>query len=90
MSGEMLIGVGEMFERRIASLPFTDEGIPSQEEAQLTKDIWNALTKEERKAILEHTAEMVAEDHRTTRDKIPDQTPYAMRLTHKYLKMKAK
>jgi len=80
----------DRFSLRLKEHPFTRDGEPTHEEAELTKDIWAALFQEERKRILENTTKMVAEDRKADPKKVPDQTPYAMRLSHYFLRQKVR
>jgi hypothetical protein len=78
------------FSPRLKVLPFTSSGIPTDEETSLTKDLWAALSESERKNLIENTARMVAENRGTPIKSLPDQEPYAMRLLHRSMRMKAK
>jgi hypothetical protein len=76
----------EKFSRRLDVTPFTVEGVPPQEEVDLIKDLWAALTDEEKKDICVKVGDEVFGDS-IPPEKRPDVTPYAMRLTLKYLKL---
>jgi hypothetical protein len=77
------------FGPRLKTATFTVEGMPSEEEVHLTKEIWGYLKENERRKILENTARMAAEEMGVEVGEIPDQTPYAMRLTYLHLQIKA-
>ena len=79
-------GLIERFGSRLRAIPFTAEGVPSDEEGTLARDIWTALPPTDRKSIVDNTTKMVSEG----RLEVPDQTPYAIRLFHRYMWMKAK
>jgi hypothetical protein len=74
----------QLFGQAIAQHPFTVVGVPNEDERKLTIDIWDSISQEERQGILLATRQMVAKRRNKTADGIPDQTPYAMRLTHLY------
>lgn len=83
---ELLVKFGP----RVKRVPFTAEGLPTDEEVTLTKDIWAALSPDEKKRVLGNTAKVVAKERGLKLDEVPDQTPYSMRLTHRYLQQEAK
>ena len=83
---ELLVKFGP----RVKRVPFTAEGLPGDEEVTLTKDIWSALTTEEKKKTLKNTAKVVAKERKVKPEQLPDQTPYSMRLTHRFLQLEAK
>jgi hypothetical protein len=87
---ERLDELSKRFQARLRKYSLTKAGIPPEEETKLTRDIWAALTDAEKKAILENTRLMVAEDMEVKEANVPDQTPYAMRLTHLYLQTRVK
>ncbi|MBD3388775.1 MAG: hypothetical protein GF416_06875 [Candidatus Altiarchaeales archaeon] len=74
---------------RLRRIPFTVDGIPSDEEVKLTKDIWAALTDGERGHALDNISHMVSEEEGIPLEDLPDQTPYAMRLTHRFLRIES-
>jgi hypothetical protein len=76
------------FGLRISRTPFTISGVPSQDERQLSQDIWSALPADERQRIVENTKLMVSDDMSVGPGGLPDQTPYAVRLTHRYLQFR--
>jgi len=72
------------FDRRLSVTTFTMEGIPPSDEISLTKDIWDSLSESERNAICKRIIDELKEKYGTKLD-MPCPTPYAMRLTHRYL-----
>lgn len=80
----------DRFHPRLKRVPFTIDGIPAQEEVNLTVDIWSALTARERETIITNTSNVVAQEEQISLDELPDQTPYAMRLTHRFLQMQSR
>jgi hypothetical protein len=87
---ERLDELSKRFQAMLRKYPLTKAGIPPEEETKLTRDIWAALTDAEKKAVLENTRRMVAEELETQVPDVPDQTPYAMRLTHLYFETRVR
>ncbi|MFH1402645.1 MAG: hypothetical protein ABIH11_00065 [Candidatus Altiarchaeota archaeon] len=77
----------DKFSRRLEVVGFTSEGIPSEEEVDLIKDIWSSLTEDERARICENVRREISHSSSVMEFNRPDVTPYAMRLTFKYFKM---
>ena len=55
---------------RIKRIPFTIDGIPTDEERNLTKDIWNSLDAETKKKILDKTRNVIASERKIKPEKI--------------------
>jgi hypothetical protein len=85
---ELTQGLLGSFGPRIKRVPFTIEGFPSSEEVTLTKDLWAHVGEEQRLKILESAAKNKAQQMGVETAKIPDQTPYAKRLLHRFLQIK--
>lgn len=75
---------------RLRRVPFTIQGVPSAEETKLTRDIWTVLSDEVRSSLLEGCAKVAQKRMGIDISSIPDQTPYAMRLTHRHMHIAAK
>ena len=73
------------FGERIDQTGFTAVGLPPEAETQLIKDVWEALTVDEQQAILERIRQDTQGWLSDTPVELPEPTPYAMRLTLRYL-----
>jgi hypothetical protein len=83
---DKLIGT---FGARLKVVPFTAEGVPSDEEATLTRDLWSGLSAQEQRDIVSNTTSMVSDIRKTSPKNLPEQTPYAQRLLHRLMWMEA-
>lgn len=79
---ELLTRFGE----RLHLQPFTETAVPSSEEVSLTRELWRALTDDERHTICDNLKTIKARGDDDYRTLLPDQRPLAMRVTHKYFK----
>ncbi len=75
---------------RLRRVPFTIEGIPPREEAELTRNIWEDISDDVRKDLLKGCAKVAQKRMGIDSSSVPDQTPYAMRLTHRHMHIVAK
>lgn len=74
---------------RLRNTQFTTAGIPPQPEVSLVEEIWGSLTDAERTRIEYVTRSNVAKKDGLEPKDVPDQTPYAKRLTYRFLHHKA-
>jgi hypothetical protein len=78
-----------LFRPRIIANPFTVEGVPSEDERRLTRDLWAALTEGERRDTLRRITKSVAAGRGVKEADVPDQTPYAMRLAQRLMQFRS-
>ena len=74
---------------RLRNMSCTTVGNPQQPEVSLVEEIWEGLTDQERTRIEYLTRSNVAKKDGKEPMEIPDQTPYAKRLTYRFLHHKA-
>jgi len=74
------------FGRQLSMSSFSVNGMPAEEEIRLTKEIWNSLTDSEKTRICDKIKAELMEKYGVKKH-LPDPTPYAMRLTHRYLEV---
>ena len=79
-----------LFGPRLTVVPFTVDGFPSNEEVQLTNDLWSSVSDAQKKAMIERAAEVVAEKRHSSVDKVPDETPYVKRLLHRFMQIRSR
>jgi len=84
---ERITSLADKYGPRIKRIPFTIEGIPSKEEITLTCDLWEALKENERQTLLNNTTHLIFPEETRLLPEVPDETPYAMRLLHRYMQM---
>jgi len=93
LSDERVAELVGRFSPRLKRVPFTIEGVPSEEEVALTKDIWKALDNGEKNAIVEATQRCVIAERTSNGkgvDDIPDERSHAIRLMHRFLQIKSR
>lgn len=75
----------DKFGKRLHDTHMTLEGLPSEDEVVLIKDIWFELTGSERNKICDALLDDISQGDSELREKLPWPEAYAMRLTFKYL-----
>ena len=83
-SNARAIEILKRFAPRLNETPFTVDGIPSEDEVRLTRDIWAFLSSTEKAKICDNIRGEFRDRYGNATE-LPDPTPYAMRLTHRYL-----
>jgi len=86
MISKRVLGLVNKFGKRLDAIPITIEGMPTEEEINLIRDIWNELNYSEKEAIYDAINTDIARGDKAFKQKLPKPEPYAMRLTFKYLK----
>ena len=86
MVSKRILSLINKFGKRLDEMHVTIEGMPTEEEIGLIRDVWNELTYTEKEAIYDAINTDIARGDRAFKQKLPKPEPYAMRLTFKYLK----
>ncbi len=75
----------DKFSARLDSMSFTSTGLPGKDEVLLINEVWNSLSIQEKKGICDNVRKDMSQGRSEIEGNLPDVTPYAMRITLKYL-----